>query len=62
MTIDQTLIESAVKLLQAVGLPTVFCGWLMLRVEKRLDKQTTVLEETATAMAAILEHVREAND
>lgn len=56
------MIEGGVKLLQAVGLPTVFCAWLMLRVEKRLDEQTSVLRETAKSMAAILEHVREAGN
>jgi hypothetical protein len=59
---DEALVAPVVKLITAVGLPTVFCGWLMTRVEKRLDEQTKVLTQIATSMAAILEHVRESDN
>lgn len=56
---DQALIESASKVIASIGLPALFCLWLMFRVEKRLDEQTSVLRETAAAMAAVLEHLRQ---
>lgn len=55
---EQGVIDGAVKLVQTVGLPTLFCLWLMFRVEKRLDAQTTVQQSIADAMHGILEHVR----
>ena len=55
---DQALIEPAKQLLQTVGLPTLFCLWLMLRVEKRLDEQTRILTDMAASMSGVLEHVR----
>lgn len=56
---DQALVTPIVELLKAVGLPTLFCLWLMLRVEKRLDSQTEKLTSIAESMVGILEHVRE---
>ena len=53
------MVTPIVELLKAVGLPTLFCLWLMLRVEKRLDSQTEKLTSIAESMVGILEHVRE---
>lgn len=55
---DSIMTDGVVKLVQGVGLPAVFCFWLMFRVEKRLDEQTTVLREIGNAMTSTLEHVR----
>lgn len=55
---DQMIMDNAVKIVQGVGLPALFCLWLMFRVEKRLDGQTAVMMEISKAMSAILEHVR----
>lgn len=52
------MIDGAVSLLKTVGLPTLFCGWLMFRVEKRLDEQTIVLHKIADSLSGVLEHVR----
>jgi hypothetical protein len=56
---DAALVTPVVEMLKAVGLPTLFCLWLMWRVEKRLDEQTKTLGEIALSMAGVLEHVRE---
>jgi hypothetical protein len=56
---DKSTIDSVVQLVQGVGLPALFCAWLMFRVERRLDEQTTTLKSISDAMGKILEHMRE---
>ena len=55
---EQGMISAAVELVRSLGAPLVFCGWLMWRVEKRLDKQTELLEKIVESMTSILEHFR----
>lgn len=47
------MIDAGVKLLQTVGLPTMFCWWLMFRIEKRMDAQTEVLNKIAVLLAEL---------
>lgn len=47
------MVDAGVRLLQTVGLPTMFCWWLMFRIEKRMDLQTEALNKIAVLMAEL---------
>ena len=55
---DQPLLATAESAVKMLGLPTLFCLWLMFRMEKKQDEQTAELKGIGTSLSAILEHVR----
>jgi hypothetical protein len=50
---EQGMIDAGVKLLQTVGLPTMFCWWLMFQVQKRMDAQIDALNKIAVTLAEL---------
>ena len=56
---DQTTIAQLKELLQTVGLPTMFCWWLMFQVQKRLEVQNETLGKIATSLAVLLEKLED---